>query len=127
MNVADTNVIHTILQSSGLVHTDDKSDADIILLNTCAVRDSAEQRIWGRVGELVSLKRRCTAEQVAKQFDISTPRGLARSYFQTSTPIIGLLGCMAERLKHQILTTQSAVRFIVGPDAYRSLPAYVAS
>ncbi|MDR0907884.1 MAG: tRNA (N6-isopentenyl adenosine(37)-C2)-methylthiotransferase MiaB [Rikenellaceae bacterium] len=101
MNVVDSETVLSIMQEQGFIHTPDISGADVILLNTCSIRDNAEQRIWNRLSELSHLKKR--------------RKGL----------IIGLIGCMAERLREQIVERQPAVDLIVGPDAYRDLPKLV--
>jgi tRNA-2-methylthio-N6-dimethylallyladenosine synthase len=97
MNVADSEVVASILSPYYSI-TDSLRDADLILLNTCSVRDNAEQRIRKRLRELASLKKR------------------------NKTLLIGLLGCMAERIKEQLLEEEKTLDFIAGPDAYRSLP-----
>jgi tRNA-2-methylthio-N6-dimethylallyladenosine synthase len=101
MNVVDSETVLSIMQSEGFTHTPDIATADVILLNTCSIRDNAEQRIWNRLDELSHLKKR--------------RKGL----------VIGLIGCMAERLREQIVERQPAVDLIVGPDAYRDLPKLV--
>ena len=95
MNVNDSEVILSILQDAGYVLTEDIEEADIILANTCSIRDNAEQRIWGRIDQFKLQKRK--REGV----------------------VIGIVGCMAERLKDKLLT---AVDLVAGPDSYRSLP-----
>ncbi|MDR1112135.1 MAG: tRNA (N6-isopentenyl adenosine(37)-C2)-methylthiotransferase MiaB [Bacteroidales bacterium] len=101
MNVADSEVVASILASQYVI-TDNFKEADLILLNTCSVRDHAEQRIRKRLKELAILKR-------AK-----------------STLLVGLLGCMAERIKEQLLQEETTLDFIAGPDAYRTLPNLIA-
>lgn len=97
MNVADTEVIFSILGKAGYEKADSMDEADVIMANTCSVRDNAEQRIWGRV-DVFNLQRR-------------------------SRPVtIGILGCMAERLKEALLDS-GKVDIVAGPDAYRNLPA----
>lgn len=97
MNVADSEVVAAILSENYTVTTDPKS-ADLFLMNTCSVRDNAEQRIRKRLRELAALKKK-------------NPR-----------MIVGLLGCMAERLKERLLNEEHTLDFIAGPDAYRTLP-----
>ncbi len=102
MNVVDSETLMAILVATGgFVAADSVAEADIILLNTCSIRDNAEQRIWHRLDELGALKRR--------------RKGM----------IIGLVGCMAERLREGILEQRPAVDIIAGPDSYRSLPLLV--
>lgn len=101
MNFADSEVVASILKDSySLVN--DIYDADLILINTCSIRDKAEQRIHKRLRELEALKKRKKSLQV------------------------GLLGCMAERMKEELLQTEPVLDFIAGPDAYRSLPQLIA-
>ncbi len=97
MNVADSEVVASILSNNYTI-TDDEQSADLILINTCSIRDNAEQRIHKRLRELAALKKR-------------SPKLL-----------VGLLGCMAERLKKQILDEEPTLDFVAGPDTYRSLP-----
>ncbi|MBO7647106.1 MAG: tRNA (N6-isopentenyl adenosine(37)-C2)-methylthiotransferase MiaB [Bacteroidales bacterium] len=100
MNFADSEVVASILKDTFDL-TKNIEEADLILLNTCSIRDKAEQRIHKRLAELESLKKR--------------RRGLQ----------IGLLGCMAERMKEELLETEPVLDFIAGPDAYRSLPQLI--
>ena len=100
MNVADSEVVASILSPTYQI-TETESDADLILINTCSIRDNAEQRIHKRLVELGALKKRHPGM------------------------LIGLLGCMAERLKDQLLRDEPALDFIAGPDAYRTLPALI--
>ena len=95
MNVNDSEVILSILQDAGYVLTENIEEADVILANTCSIRDNAEQRIWGRIDQFKIQKR--------KRQDV----------------VIGIVGCMAERLKDELL---KAVDIVAGPDAYRTLP-----
>ena len=95
MNVNDSEVILSILQDAGYVLTEDIEQADIILANTCSIRDNAEQRIWGRIDQFKLQKRK------------------------RDNVIIGIVGCMAERLKDKLL---EAVDLVAGPDSYRTLP-----
>ncbi len=97
MNVADSEVVASILQERGYVLTSSGADADAILINTCSVRDNAEQRIWGRLDLFKSYKR--------KKKDL----------------VVGVIGCMAERLGDELLQ-HGAVDLVAGPDAYRDLP-----
>ena len=97
MNVNDSEVILSILKDAGYVRTEDMGEADVILANTCSIRDNAEQRIWGRIGQFRIQK---------------TKRDV----------IVGITGCMAERLKEKLLDSHT-VDIVAGPDSYRSLPA----
>jgi len=99
MNESDSEIINSILSKAGYQYTKTLKSADIVLMNTCAIREGAENRIWGRLSELRSLK---------------TP--------SQQPIIIGVLGCMAERLKKKLLEKAKIVDLIAGPDAYRDLP-----
>lgn len=98
MNVNDSEVVLSILQEKGIGVTSDIADADIILVNTCSIRENAEQRVWGRL----------------KQFD----------HIKKKKPglVVGVIGCMAERLKEKLLEKEQLVDLVIGPDAYRELP-----
>ncbi|MBQ3203379.1 MAG: tRNA (N6-isopentenyl adenosine(37)-C2)-methylthiotransferase MiaB [Alistipes sp.] len=98
MNVGDTEIIISILQQHGYIYTETQAEADVILINTCSVRDNAEQRIWGRLSEMRRLKR--------------TKPSL----------VVGIVGCMAERLKEQLIDPKTGVDIVAGPDTYRDLP-----
>jgi tRNA-2-methylthio-N6-dimethylallyladenosine synthase len=100
MNVADSEVVVSILSDHGFEHTNEIGEAGLILINTCSIRDNAEQRIWGRLKALGHLKRKNNA-------------------------MIGLLGCMAERLKEKIIEKEHLVDLIAGPDSYRDLPSLI--
>ena len=101
MNVGDTEIVVSIMQDEGFCYTENIAEADIILINTCSIRDNAEQRIWGRLSEMRRLRR-------AKP-----------------SLLIGVIGCMAERLKEQLTEGELAVDIVAGPDAYRDLPKLV--
>jgi len=98
MNVADSEVVVSILAEAGYISTDNIKDAGLILINTCSIRDNAEQRIWGRLKAISHLKK------------------------INSDLKIGIIGCMAERLKEKLIETDQLVDIVVGPDAYRALP-----
>jgi tRNA-2-methylthio-N6-dimethylallyladenosine synthase len=100
MNVADSEVVVSILAQQGYEHTTDINDAGIILINTCSM-ENAEQRIWGRLQAISHLKKK--------------NRGL----------LVGLIGCMAERLKENVIEKERLVDLVVGPDAYRELPSLI--
>lgn len=99
MNFADSEIVTSLLSREGYSLVRDINTADYILINTCAIRDNAEQRIRKRLRELRALQR-------------------SRQWVK-----IGILGCMAERLKDQLMAEEDNVSFIVGPDSYRQLPA----
>lgn len=98
MNFADSEIVGAILTKEQFTITKEVSEADYILINTCAIRDNAEQRIRKRLHELKALQR------------------------QRPWVRIGILGCMAERLKTKLIEEEENVSFIVGPDSYRKLP-----
>jgi tRNA-2-methylthio-N6-dimethylallyladenosine synthase len=102
MNVADSEVVVSILQKAGYIRSENIDEAGLILINTCSIRDNAEQRIWGRLHAISHLRK--------KRKDLK----------------IGIIGCMAERLKEKLLETEQLVDLVVGPDAYRELPILVA-
>ncbi|CAF96903.1 unnamed protein product, partial [Tetraodon nigroviridis] len=106
MNVNDTEIAWSILQKKGYQRTFDLSQADVVLLVTCSIREKAEQTIWNRLQQLTAMKRRRLKSQ---------------------TPMkIGILGCMAERLKTELLEREKLVDILAGPDAYRDLPRLLA-
>jgi tRNA-2-methylthio-N6-dimethylallyladenosine synthase len=98
MNVADSELVGGLLTAQEYALTGDIGDADVILVNTCAVRDNAEQRIHGRLGLFQSYK--------ARKPDL----------------VVGVLGCMAERLRTDLIEEKKMVDLVVGPDEYRKLP-----
>ncbi len=101
MNFSDSEIVGSIMVDSGFETTSESRTADVIFINTCSIREHAEQRVRKRLQELNGLKKK-------------NP-GL----------IIGVLGCMAERLKNQLLEEEQMVDLIIGPDAYRDLPALI--
>ncbi len=100
MNVADSELITGALGGEGFVRTDDPARADVLILNTCAIRDNAEQRVLGRMGELKRYKRPGT--------------------------VLGVVGCMAQRLGPRLLDRVPQVDLVVGPDGYRGLAELIA-
>lgn len=104
MNVSDSEIVASILEGAGYTHVPRIEDADVILTNTCAIRENAEQRVRSRVDFYGHLKSKARAGR---------------------RPVVGVLGCMAERLKTSLLEEHKAVDIVVGPDAYRDLPALV--
>ena len=101
MNFSDSEIVTAILQENGFSTTADYEQADVILLNTCAIRDNAEQKVRNRLKQLTHVKKRKPGT------------------------LIGVLGCMAERLKTKLLEEEKVVDMVVGPDAYRDLPKLV--
>ena len=102
MNVADTEVVFSILTAAGYGRTEDIAEADVVMANTCSIRDNAEQRIWGRIDYFGTFRKKRPAL------------------------VVGILGCMAERLKDALLDS-GKVDLVAGPDAYRSLPELLAA
>ena len=101
MNVADSEVVAPILTAKGYEHIKDRNEADIILVNTCSVRENAEQRVRGRV------------------------QGFSEVRKQNPHLLIGVMGCMAERLGEKLFEQEKNVNIIVGPDAYMDLPLLI--
>jgi len=99
MNVSDSEIVASVLQSSGFGLTHDPLLADVVLINTCAIRENAEQRVRRRLEFFRARKRK-----------------------HNPSLRIGVLGCMAERLRHKLLEQERLVDIVVGPDAYRDLP-----
>lgn len=101
MNLADSEVVAGVLNGKGYEASNDLNNADIILLNTCSIRENAEQRIYGRLGNL-------------KKYKEKNPQ-----------TVIGILGCMAERLRKDLIEDKKMVDLVVGPDEYRRLPELI--
>ncbi|MEL6539426.1 MAG: tRNA (N6-isopentenyl adenosine(37)-C2)-methylthiotransferase MiaB [Bacteroidota bacterium] len=101
MNLADSEVVASIMQQQGFVMTTTHEDADVVFINTCAIRDKAEQTVRKRLAQFNQVKKR------------------------NPNMVIGVLGCMAERLKTQLLEEEKVVDLVAGPDAYRDLPKLV--
>lgn len=101
MNFADSEIVASILNNNGFGATRDYREADLIFLNTCSIREKAEQTVRKRLLDFRSIKK-------------DRPGAL-----------IGVLGCMAERLKSKLLEEEKLVDLVIGPDAYRSLPALI--
>jgi tRNA-2-methylthio-N6-dimethylallyladenosine synthase len=102
MNFSDSEIVASILQKEGFDTTSDIQQADIVFLNTCSIRDKAEQTIRARLSQINGLKK------------------------QRPEMMVGVLGCMAERLKTKLLEEEKIVDLVAGPDAYRDLPRLVA-
>src|SRR5881409_966462 len=100
MNVSDSELMLGVLGREGYVRTADPAEADVLLVNTCAVRDHAEQRVLGRMGELKRYKR--------------------------PGDVMGVVGCMAQRLGPKLLARVPQVDLVIGPDGYRALPELIA-
>jgi len=97
MNEYDTEVVRSLLKAKGFVFTEDRECADVILMNTCAIREHAHNKVYGHLADLKALKRQ---------------RRL----------VVGVLGCMAQNLKEEVTVTAPIVDVLVGPDSYRQLP-----
>lgn len=100
MNASDSELMFGLLGRDGYVRTDEPAEADVLLINTCAVRDHAEQRVLSRMGELKGFKR--------------------------PGKVLGVVGCMAQRLGPRLLARVPQVDLVIGPDGYRSLPELIA-
>jgi tRNA-2-methylthio-N6-dimethylallyladenosine synthase len=101
MNLADSEVVASIMATKGFKTTNDIQEADVVFVNTCSIRDNAEAHVWGRLREIKHQKK--------------TNPGM----------IVGVLGCMAERLKTQLLEKEQIIDIVVGPDAYRDIPRLI--
>jgi tRNA-2-methylthio-N6-dimethylallyladenosine synthase len=101
MNFSDSEIVASVLTGNGFVTTTDYHEADLILLNTCAIRDNAELKVRNRLKQFNSIKRK------------------------NPSLMIGVMGCMAERLKSKFLEEEKIVDLVVGPDAYRDLPKLI--
>lgn len=101
MNFADTELVMGILKSKGYELAKDIDEANIILLNTCSIRDNAEQKIYSRLDHLKGVKK------------------------NNPDAVIGILGCMAERLRKNLIEEKKIVDLVVGPDEYRRLPEFI--
>lgn len=98
MNVADSEVVKSILGEDGYLMTTEINQADLILVNTCSIRENAEQRVWGRLDKFRQIKK------------------------ENPDVTVGVIGCMAERLKEKLVEKEKSVDLVIGPDAYRALP-----
>ena len=101
MNFADSEIVASILKDQGFETTGDYHEADVVFINTCSIRENAEQRVRNRLSQFGAEKRR-------------NPK-----------LVVGVLGCMAERLKSKFLEEEKLVDMVVGPDAYRDLPQLI--
>ena len=98
MNTHDSEVVVSILKNLGYLYTEKIAEADLILVNTCSIRDNAELRVWGRIKEFIPYKK------------------------MKPKLVIGIIGCMAERLKEDLLKRSKLIDIVIGPDAYRDIP-----
>jgi len=102
MNFADTEVVNSILIDDGMKPVQSAEEADVIFVNTCSIRENAETRVWNRLKEFRSIKR------------------------EKKHLTVGVMGCMAERIKDKIIDQEQLVDIVVGPDAYRDIPSLLA-
>ena len=127
MNVSDSEIVASVLRSHDYVMTDAPEDADAILVNTCAIRDGAEAKVWHRLRQLRAIKtnkeraNRRSAKRAAQ--DVSGVFDDENAY--QSVPVVGVLGCMGERLKEKVLERDGLADLVAGPDAYRDLPRLI--
>lgn len=101
MNLADTEIVQGVLKRNGYEFTNEAEQADVVLINTCAIREHAEERIYGRLGAFRAIKK------------------------QKPNLVVGILGCMAERLRSKLIEEEKVVDLIVGPDEYRRVPELI--
>lgn len=101
MNLADTEIVQGVLKRNGYEFTNDADKADVVLINTCAIREHAEERIYGRLGAFRAIKK------------------------HKPNLVVGILGCMAERLRSKLIEEEKVVDLIVGPDEYRRVPELI--
>ncbi len=99
MNFADSEIVNSIMMDEGMEPVDQPEGADIVFINTCSIRDNAERKVWDRLKYFSSIKRSIKDDMV-----------------------VGVLGCMAERVREQFLEKEKLVDLVVGPDAYRDIP-----
>lgn len=104
MNVSDTEIVRSIMNGAGFSDSATLEEADVVFLNTCAIREKAEHKVWEKLNYLKHLKKKNKKEI-----------------------LVGVLGCMAERLKTKLLESDKLVDLVVGPDAYRDLPRLVST
>lgn len=102
MNFSDTEIVNSILMEEGMEPVQEPEEADVIFVNTCSIRENAETRVWNRLKEFRALKR------------------------EKDHLTVGVLGCMAERIREKIIDKEELVDMVVGPDAYRDLPKLLA-
>lgn len=101
MNIADSEIVASLLQDNGYYMTPEIDESNVILLNTCSIRDNAEKKIFNRLTQLRQYKKK------------------------NNKLVVGILGCMAERLKDKLIGERDLVSLVVGPDEYRTLPSLV--
>jgi tRNA A37 methylthiotransferase MiaB len=121
MNVSDSEVVQSVLCTAGFSLTTELAEADVILLNTCAIREKAEQRVWQRLAFFRSLRKPLGGRSARMR----TPAALAAAPPVGERGVVGVRGCMAERLKSQLLEADRLADLVAGPDAYRDLPRLI--
>lgn len=99
MNFADSEIVNSIMVERGMSPSESPEEASVVFINTCSIRDNAEQKVWNRLNDFRKMKRQRNGDMV-----------------------VGILGCMAERLREKFLEKEKLVDLVVGPDAYRDLP-----
>ncbi len=125
MNVADSEVVASVMKMAGYEPTDNEAEADAVFLNTCSVRENAENKIYQRLDQLYAIKKKREELRTKNQKDSS--HSTLNSYLLTpNSLILGVLGCMAERVKDDLVKNHHA-NIVCGPDAYMSLPEMMAS
>jgi len=140
MNISDSEVINSVLENAGYSTASSAETADVVLLNTCAIRDNAESKIWQRLGYLKNMKLERKNAAKRKAVAVVGTMGVSGDKSSVSTtgdnrtivptnpnagPVVGVLGCMAERLKIKLLESDRLVDLVAGPDAYRDLPRLI--
>merc|ERR1712176_1673961 len=105
MNVNDSEIVRGVLRNAGMRESHYEREADVVLINTCAIRDKAEQRVWQRLREFRNRK---------------VMQGRKKK-------VVGVLGCMGERLKEKLVASDCLVDIVARPDAYRALPEMLSS
>ena len=116
MNVADSEVVASVMKMAGYEPTEHEDEADAVFLNTCSVRENAENKIYHRLDQLYAEQKRCKREIRNDEGNTSERPPL----------ILGVLGCMAERVKDDLIKNHHA-NIVCGPDAYMSLPEMMAA
>jgi len=128
MNVSDSEIVASVLRSHDYVMTDAPEDADAILVNTCAIRDGAEAKVWHRLRQLRAIKAaKARANRRAAKRAAQDVSGVFEdeSGAKSKVPVVGVLGCMGERLKEKLLERDGLADLVAGPDAYRDLPRLI--
>src|SRR3712207_4382089 len=124
MNVADSEVDASVMQMAGYEICDKEDDADAIFLNTCSIRENAENKIYHRLETLHALQKKRAAE-MRKGLSDDERAAMTPSEATFRSHILGVLGCMAERVKDVLIQNHHA-NLVCGPDAYLNLPEMIA-